>query len=159
MNEVKITLKDLLEKPCDMYSYLYKKYRIDEEFDPIEEIKETNLLFEMVYDVAWLIKNCNKCQTQEMFEKYLDLDPDYEHVQSIIHVCNVLQTSENFKKYLDLDPDYENVSLAIYADEIFQTRENFFYYMSLSPGSSDVEWFLQECLPFAVWYAGKQEAI
>jgi len=155
---MKITLNDLKEKPCPLYDYLYKKYDIKEEFDPIEEIEETNCI-DMVYDVAWLIKNCEKMQTQEMFDYYLDMKPSYEDVQSVIHICNVFQTQENFKKYLDLDPDYENVSLMIYSDEAFQTPENFECYMRLNTGKEDLEWLLENCQPFKEWYEKQQEVV
>jgi len=93
---MKITLNDLKEKPCERYDYLYKKYNIEDEFDALKEIKEVRP-YDTGSDVAWLIRNCPKLQTPEMFEYYKDLI-GYHEVSYILVICKHFRTKENFVK-------------------------------------------------------------
>ena len=63
---MKIKLRDLQRNLCKSYLYLYLKYEIDEEFNPLEEIHKTNP-YGFDSDVAWLIKNCQPFK--EWYEK------------------------------------------------------------------------------------------
>ena len=121
-----ITLNDLKEKPCERYSYLYKKYSMQEEFDALEEIKENR----KIADITWLIMTCSKFRTQEMFNYFLSLEPDYDNVSWLIYLCKAFQTEENFQRYMDM-----------------------------KPFKSNVLWFLEVCPPFKIWYEKQQEVL
>jgi hypothetical protein len=135
--------------------YLYDKYSMDTEFNPLKEIEETNC-GDMFYDVAWLIEHCSKMQTQEMFEYYLGLNPISCDVLGVICSCKVLQTPENFDRYLLFAKShYEDVSWLIFNCKVYQTKEYFAIYMGLDPSGRDIKWFVSNCQPFREWYFAK----
>jgi len=123
-----ITLNDLRKKPCRRYSYLYD-YGISE-FNPIEEINKNKDNDRILADIEWLFENCSKFRTQEMFNYFLSLEPDYDNVSWLIYLCKAFQTEENFQRYMDMEPF-----------------------------KSDVLWFLEACPPFKIWYEKQQEVV
>ena len=156
---MKITLNDLKEKPCKRYSYLYDKYSMDTEFDPIEEIEEIKKANpnDIGSDVAWLIRKCPKSQTPEMLEYYKGLDitdKDARLRNSIFLLINfnVFQTQENFEWYKSLEPSFYDVRSLIGICKVYQTKENFEWFMSLEPDEFAIEGLIYDCKTFKEWY-------
>jgi hypothetical protein len=96
-----ITKQDLLEKPCSDY------YKIPEgEFDAGEKIEKYGNHY---WHVSWLIRKCEKAQTEEWFEYYKSLNPSYENVSWFIANCKKAQTDEWFEYYMSLNPDQMDI--------------------------------------------------
>ena len=94
-----ITLNDLDQKPCEDFWYLYKKYKMNEPFDPIVEIISVH--GERHKDLRWLLGNCTKFRTQENLGLYIQWNPgDYEDLCCLLSQCPEFRTQKNFDLYL-----------------------------------------------------------
>ena len=96
---MKITLNNLLQKPCREFWYLYQKYDMDEKFDPIEEIMNTH--GKRHKDLRWFMSHCPESRTQENLDLYLQWNPgDYEDLCCLLSQCPEFRTQENLGLYL-----------------------------------------------------------
>jgi hypothetical protein len=86
-----ITFADLAERPCGRYDYLE-----GQRFDAIKEIERQNYV---VDDVSWLLRNCTKAQTPEVFAYYLSLEPDYDNTVNVLLKCEASHTPQMFNYF------------------------------------------------------------
>jgi hypothetical protein len=132
-----ITFADLAERPCRRYDYLE-----GQRFDAIKEIEKNEMIF---MDMDWLLINCPKAQTREIFQYYISINPDYRTVSWLIINCPAAQTPEMFGYYVSKNPDYRNIRSLIINCKKAQTREMFAYYLEKKPYYKDVIRLINEC--------------
>ena len=119
---MKIKLSDINQKPCEKYyNYIIETYGAEGEFDPIDVFENVICYFcPPSDDIGWLIINCPKCQTNEIFE-YL-------------------------KKFESTSWFIFNIGRLIRTCEFFQTKEMVEYYEKLCPNAYDINFLKDEIL-------------